>query len=567
MSSSENVPLVEGGLPASRAEDWAVLLGAVMALWTVFAIYVQLCLQQTDGHLTYTVDDSYMTMTVARNVAQNGTWGVQPGQFASLVSNPGWVLLMAAVFRLVGPAEWAPLAMNIFCATLLFVLVWAIFRSFHVRPLTVLLGLFLVLLLTPMVPVAFTGLEHMLQACVDLAYVFAVGMALGEDAPPSRKRMALAALLLLSPLLTLVRYEGMFLIAAAGCVMMVRKQFKAALLTGVLGMLPIVVSGLIFISKGWFFFPSTLIQKGNFPKGGASLQYVVKLGEAAFLNLHNSGMHKDGAHLAVLIGLVLLACLWLRQPMLSSRLGVMASLFVGAAFLHLELARLGWFYRYEAYLACMGLVVLVLLTVQLPWQSLLLPQVWPKWVRAAPLALSVALVMEPLLDRAFNAHIETPLASRNNWEQQYQMARFLHTYYEGASVAANDIGAINFYAGIRCFDLTGLGDATVARLIMDHRYDTSAIRDLARQHSVKIALAYEGGFGSYGGLPQEWVKAGDWTIFDNCICSDATVSFYAVDPAELPALRGHLEEFISHLPDSVYVRLKGPIGRQKQAKN
>jgi hypothetical protein len=583
MSSSENVPLVdggpaatsaskksspvEGGLPASRAEYWSVLLVAVMALWSVFAIYIQLCLLQTYGHLTNTTDDSYITMAVARNLAQNGTWGIQPGQFASLVSSPGWVLLMAAVFRLVGPAEWVPLAMNLFCATLLFVLIWAIFRSFRARPLSILLGLFLVLLLTPMVPVAFTGLEHILQACVDLAYVFAVGTALGEDAPPSRKRMALATLLWLSPVLTLVRYEGVFLIAAAGCVLLARKQFKAALLTGVLGMLPIVVSGLIFISKGWFFFPSTLIQKGNLPTGRTPSQYVVKLGEAVFLNLHNTNIHIDGAHLAVLMGLVLLACLCLRQPMLSSRLGVMASLFVGAAFLHLELARLGWFYRYEAYLVCMGLVVLVLLTVQLPWQSLLLPQVWPKWVRAAPLSLSVALVMEPLLDRAFNAHIETPLASRNNWEQQYQMARFLHTYYEGASVAANDIGAISFYSGTRCFDLTGLGDATVTRLIMDNRYDTSVIRGLTRQHSVKIAVAYENGFAGCGGLPHEWVKAGDWTIFDNCVCSDQTVSFYAVDPAELPALRGHLEEFMSRLPNSVFVRLKGPIGRQEPVKN
>jgi hypothetical protein len=323
-----------------------------------------------------------------------------------------------------------------------------------------------------------------------------------------------------------------------------------------------VVSGLIFISKGWFFFPSTLIQKGNFPSGSAPLQYAVKLGEAVFLNLHNASIHFTGAHLAVLTGLVLLACLCLRQPMFSSRLGVMASLFLGVVFLHLELARLGWFYRYEAYLVCMGLVVLVLLAAQLPWQSLLLPQVWPKWVRAAPLSLAVALVMEPLLDRAFNAHMETPPASRNIWEQQYQMAQFLHTYYEGASVAANDIGAINFYSGIRCFDLMGLDNATVTQLIMDNRYDTAVIRGLARQHSVKIAVAYEDWFDARGGLPYEWIKAGDWTIFDNVVCGDRTVSFYAVDPAELPALRGHLEEFGSHLPHSVFVRLKGPNGRQ-----
>jgi hypothetical protein len=558
MSSPENVPSVSRGLSASPADYWAVLLGGLVLLWAVFAIYVQLCMQQTGGRLIYTTDDAYITMAVARNLAQNGTWGIEPGHFASLISSPAWVLLMAAIFRIFGVAEWVPLAMNIFFASVLLVVVWWVLRGFRIRPSAVLPGLILVIFLTPMAPVAFTGLEHMLQSCVDLAYVFAVGSFLGKDAPPSGKRLAFAGLLALSPLLSLVRYEGMFLIAIAGCVMLARKQFKAALLTGLLGILPIVVSGVIFMSKGWFFLPATLLQKGNVPAGSTPWHYLVKLGMAGIMNLHNTNMHANGAHLAVLIGLVLLACLCLRLPMFSSRLGIMALLFFGACFFHLELARLGWFYRYEAYLVCMGLVILVLLAVQMPWQSLLLPQVWPKWVRAVPLCLAMALVMEPLLDRACNAYAETPVASHNIWEQHYQMGQFLHTYYEGASVAANDIGAINFFAGIHCLDLMGLGNATVTRLMIKNQYNTAAIRDLARQQSVKIALVYDDWFDSYGGLPPDWVKAGDWTIFDNCVCGAPTVSFYAVDSAELPALRTHLEEFAGHLPKSVLVRLKRP---------
>ena len=319
-------------------------------------------------------------------------------------------------------------------------------------------------------------------------------------------------------------------------------------------MLPVVVSGLIFTSKGWFFFPTTLMQKGNFPRSGGVLQYVIKLGQSIFLSLHHAPDQRiDGSHMAVLMGLVVLACLCLRPSMFSSRRGVMAALFLGAAFLHLEFARLGWFYRYEAYLVCMGLVILVLFISQLPWQSLLLTQVWPKWLRAAPLAVSAALVMEPLLDRAFNAYVETPIATRNVWEQQYQMARFLRAYYDSASVAANDIGAINFFTHIRCFDLMGLGNAAVTRLMMDRRYGAPAIYSLTHQQSVKIALLYEEWFP--GLIPKEWVKAGDWSIFDNSVCGGSTVSFYAVDPGELPALRSHLREFAGQLPKSVYVRL------------
>jgi len=541
------------GTSATPVQYWLVLMGGLLALWSLFGLFVLLCLHKTGGHFIYTTDDSYISMTVARNLVQNGTWGIQPGEFASLVSNPAWVLLMAAVFRVAGPAEWVPLAMNGFFATLLFVLVWAVFRDFHVRPLVVLLGLFLVLFLTPLVPVAFTGLEHMLQSCIDLAYVFVAGLVLGDDAPQPRKRKAFAAMMLLSPLLTLVRYEGMFLLAAAGCVFLARKQIKAALLTGVLGLLPVVVSGLIFMSKGWFFLPSTIIQKGNVPNPANSLLSVAM---AKWLGMGLLNLHRGGTHLGVLMGLILLACLFLGRRMLSSRLGVMVFLFLATALLHLQLARLGWFFRYEAYLVCLGLVILVLLAVQLPWQSFLLPRSWPAWARAATLAVALALVMQPLLDRAVTAHYWTPNASRHQYEQQYQMARFVRTYYEGDAVAMNDIGAISFFGGVRCCDLAGLANVTVARMIRAGRFNTASIRDFARQQSVKIAIVYDSWYDVYGGLPPNWVKTAEWTISENYYAGSVpTVSFYATDSAEVPALRRHLQDFNRQLPKSVVLRL------------
>ena len=71
----------------------------------------------------------------------------------------------------------------------------------------------------PVVPVAFTGLEHILQAGVVLAFAYAAGQSMAENIAPRVQAAAVKALLLLAPILTLVRYEGLFPLAvvAASC--------------------------------------------------------------------------------------------------------------------------------------------------------------------------------------------------------------------------------------------------------------------------------------------------------------------------------------------------------------
>jgi hypothetical protein len=546
----------ETDLRASARQYWTVLGLAVFILWFVFADYIQLARIQSDGHMCLAIDDGYITMAVAKNLAQHGTWGIQPDQFTPLASSPGWVLLMALIFKFVSPSEWVPLAMNLFCATALFVLTWGVFRAFRVRAAAAFLGLLAILVLTPIVPVSLMGLEHILQTAVDLGYIFAVAMLLGEDTPQDKRRMAYVSMLLLSPILTLVRYEGAFIVAVAGCLLLARKRYATAILTGLLAALPIVVSGVIFVRKGWFFFPTTLIQKGNYPISGNPLQYLVRLVEGVYANLHISFPYcTNGTHLAVLMGLVLFLLVLSRQPVFASRLGVMSMLFIGTAVLHLAFARITWFYRYEAYLICVGVVIVVSLAGQLPLRSLLQVSGQPRWPAAAVLIVSILLIIEPLLDRAYSAHSDIPVFCRNTWEQQYQMGRFLQKYYPHTAVAANDIGAVNYFGDIHCLDLLGLGNMEVTRRIRAKHYGAADIRELSRAESVKIALVYEDWLNGLGGVPREWVKTGDWTISDNKICGDPTVSIFAVDPTEAPALRAHLIEFAGSMPKSVAINV------------
>ena len=150
--------------------------------------------------------------------------------------------------------------------------------------------------------------------------------------------------------------------------------------------------------------------------------------------------------------------------------------------------------------------------------------------------------------------VQTPLACKNIYEQQYQMGLFLQSYYQGQSVAANDIGAINFLADIKCVDLWGLANMDIARAKRDGSYGPKFIQEVAGSQKVKIAIVYDDWYIRYGGLPESWAKVAEWTIQDNVVCGSDTASFYAVDPSQKDSLQQNLKTFSQAMPKDVIYR-------------
>ena len=153
--------------------------------------------------------------------------------------------------------------------------------------------------------------------------------------------------------------------------------------------------------------------------------------------------------------------------------------------------------------------------------------------------------------RGLRAHVETPGAVSNIYEQQIQMGRFLARFYRGEAVAANDIGAIDWLADLRVLDLWGLASREVAEAKLTGRYVTATIGALARARGVRVAVIYERWLDAAGGVPREWVRAGRWRVARNVVLGDRTVAFYAVDPAEAAPLADHLRAFAAELPPGV----------------
>jgi hypothetical protein len=551
----------------------APLLAAGVVLWVVLCGLLWASLARTGGTLVYALDDAYIHMAMAGNLARDGVFGVTRHEYSSSSSSPLWTLLLGASFRAAGVRAWIPLALNTMLATLVLVAVWRSLAGVAAAsvagacpdagtappPAAALALLVAAALAIPLPALVFGGQEHVLHALLSISFVRACALALA--AVPTGRGWAAPAVLL-AALLTGARYEGAFLIAAAALRLSLGGRRGLAWAVAAAGLVPIVAYGCVSLSHGWFFLPNPILLKANL-SDVAGVRALV----ARALGRPGDGSAGDLARLMGLTAAEQLARVPELWALLAGAAGALAAaarrpawlartdvepvwMFALAAVLHLQFARTGWFFRYEAYLVALGITALARPVLALPR-------------RALPLAL--ALFACTLAPRAAQAIAGVPRAVSNIHDQQYQMGRFLARHYPDAEVAANDIGAINFLSDVRCLDLYGLADLTVCRLRMDLAYEKGWIDRLTRGRGTRVALVYDEWFdeASTGGLPGSWRCVGRWTIRDCYVNAHATVAIYAVRPGEETELARRLAQFAPELPAAVvqggpYTRLVSP---------
>jgi len=231
-----------------------------------------------------------------------------------------------------------------------------------------------------------------------------------------------------------------------------------------------------------------------------------------------------------------------------SRLAWMNGFFVGILVLHLLFADFGWFYRYEMYLVGLGVLLELTILGKLlvgGWES---KTGWKIFLALGTIG-AVAWYTRPLFQKRFESLAKTVPATTNIYHQQYQMARFIRLYYPDSFIALNDIGSVSYYTRSHITDLWGLADVDIARLWLTKEFDTYAIDHITRQDKVRISLVYDSWFQDQRSLPLSWVGVGKWTIRNNVVCGDETVSIYAVEPSEVDYLVESLRAFSSQLPE------------------
>jgi hypothetical protein len=513
-----------------------------------------LILRATGGRFIYNLDDAYIHLAIAKHIVQNGVWGVTPYGFSSSSSSILWPLLLAAVFRIFGVREILPFLIALAASAGLMAVLYHEWKAREDRPAWLLAMLVGWMLFLPLGPILFNGMETMLQALAAVALAAAAVRYLAAEKPGR-----LLPLCLLSALASGLRYEGTFIAAAVCFLLTLRGRWKAALLVGLSAAAPVVLYGVYSLGQGWFFLPNSLLSKysGIGRSDPAALWGMLARPFQPITDI-------DVLRLPVwqsLAVIVLLMLLWRartvpRRGLWDDRL-LPAALFLGVAALHSLGITVEYFFRYQAYLNALGIWAIGCAGIPaVDWTAVRRPG-------AAVAAVCAAiLVAIPLGSLGAQAMWKTPLASRNIWQQQYQMGLFLREFYPQGRVAANDIGAIDFLDDLHLTDLFGLASQPVMRAKLSGAWHSDLAGTLDRltaADSARIAVLYDNWFDpnpdtGKAAVPSQWVRVAAWTIPDNIVCGGATVTWYAVIPEEAAALRSALEKFSAGLPAGVTVQ-------------
>ncbi len=524
MSAEEKI--AENG---PRVQGWPLYASLFFAAALFFAGYCFI-LAGTGGRWIFTLDDPYIHMAMARHWVSTGLPGINAGTYSSSSSSPLWVCLLALADLLAGVRETTPLFLNLAAAFACLVMAQKTLSGFAVQGIKSFAALLGFLFSVPLPVLVSTGMEHTLHLALLLAFLHLAAL----------KKEASSLLLIPCAFLTAaVRPETVFIVSGAALYLFLHKRRTLALSLVFTSLLPFLLYGAWNLSQGWPFLPAPFLLKGIGVWSGDSAKRL-----------------REALPLVSLISGVLF--FEIRRWILGAgkrpcALNFYTVTFLCGGVLHLAFAGIGWFYRYEAYLIGLGFLVLA-------------GQVHAEvsWIRKPVNFLMLLLLLSPAAFRGIKACSEIPAASRNIYDQQIQMAHFLGGYYRGESVLVNDVGAVSYFSGVRVIDLFGLG----TKEVLDWQFEAnlrhlrrqappespkSLHENLARAQKAKVAVVYEKYFRSV--LPEGAVKVGTWAVSHCVACLNPEISFYALSPDEVPALKQHLLEFQPYLPAGVDVRM------------
>ncbi len=523
---------------------WPLIIAA-MVLWITIFILFRESITVNQGIFTYVLDDTYIHMAMAKNLALHGIWGVDKYGFTSSSSSPLWILLLSCVYFLFGVNTFVPLILNLILATIFIFISYSIFKFYKLPSAYNLIFVLFLIFFTPIPAVVFTGMEHILQIVLIISFVFIAVQMLSKDKTGDLEYFIL---LILAALVVAVRYEDAILVSIVAVMFLLQKRLWNFLSVICASTIPVFAYGIFSIMNGWFFLPNSLITKTIFVESKTKL-----LSSEGFLVLWNNFINITNIYIFIplVLALSILIFRFNKNKTFWDAPSLMIIIFIGTALLHMIVARVGWFYRYEAYLISFGIMAIAVgISEYLPAVSRLNKKLA---YRHLAVILVILLLFIPLSGRGYNSFNEVPTATHNIYDQQYQMALFIQHYYQGDAISLNDVGAVNYIADIKSVDLLGLSGLNVSKAILNGRYTINDVDSITRQNHVKVVIVYENLYRNYltGGLPYNWIKVGQWKIPNRITCFMDTVSFYVIDPQDEENLTKNLREFSSKLPPDV----------------
>ena len=449
-----------------RTSAWIACV--VFYVGTTLALLWQ-TLGLTRGHFVYAIDDPYIHLTLARNLA-HGTYGINPGEFATPASSILWpfflIFATSASWHALLPFFWN-LLFGCTAAALLGRIVdeWPWQKEGPAARAKRIASCFLLVLAGNLVGLSYVGMEHTLQVLLAIVSAYGIIQALNDRRIPWWCYWAAA----LGPA---VRYESLAITLAFVITLLARKQTKAALVCSFTSLILPTLFGAFLLGHHHVPLPNSVLVKANVnnaPGGSTSLHLLTNVG----FNLKSA---PNNWPYLVLLAAALFASMRTRGPRATILWGVTAALV-----LQLLIGRFGWFHRYEVYAVIFGTCVLIVAFRDFR-------------VRWVYLAIGLFLVSYPYL----RGTMDVPFACLDVYRQQYQVARFVRDYYQ-KDVAVNDLGLATYMrpSGVYVLDLIGLA-SDEARTAGPR--NPAALATMVGSRNIGVVIAYP----QYFKVPQSW---------------------------------------------------------------
>jgi len=519
-------------------DEWLPLGTALTLLLLSVAVTYHLCLMRTAGTFVYPLDDSYIHLSIARQLADSGVWGVTSLQFSSASSSVFWPIIIAAIFRIIGVHTLVPLYLTLISAVLLLYLSdRCLLRVGHIRGISRFFLLVVMFFFVPLLPNSFSGMEHLAHACASLLYCWLVADELTDATKYGVLRCALAAMLV-----TGLRYEGMALVGIGSLFFFFDRRWLAAASQLLSGAAPIIIFGLYAVHHGAYFLPNSVLIKSNGLNIGASLyQAYISATEAPTLSL------------LMVAGLLIYSMLGFARK--RTRATILLAMFMAASSLQLLGGQVGWYFRYEAYLNALGIVSIAIGCSELRtlawWPKDAARVTWGKVLWVAPVLPMVLIVFHWAAFKSRQALISVPRVSEERYLEHVQPARFVRTYYPDSVIAVNDIGAMCYMTNARIIDIFGLGSIEPVKFRRKKEYTADKLRAWIATEGAEIAILQVQWPEVSSRLPKEWIEVAEWQIPSNLIFKDAKIGVFALQPADVPKLVSSLRQFQATAPDKL----------------
>ncbi|MEH0158274.1 hypothetical protein V6R21_29710 [Limibacter armeniacum] len=486
----------------------------------------------TESQWVYPLDDTYIHMSIGKNIANHGVWGVTANQFAPASSSILYSILMAGGFVFTD-SIYLPIYLNVIALLLLFVCLYFVSKGLKWERSTDLIMIAAIIILVPVHTLVLSGMEHVWQLAINVLAFYVLSKSFVED------KQRGVSILFVGILLTFIRFEGLFITAVAASIFVLQGKHKSWMLLSLGALIPIVTYGVFAYLQGGFPVPNSVLIKADKPT-------LDLLGMLNYVQVWLRKMEATHYLYGLFMMLFFSVSYFVHREQKLGFWGYYAILLAGTTVLHLTFARTGWLYRYDAYI-----IALAVITIVGVGQSLAGELKKQHLFTKLALGFGVFLLLHPLLVRTGQASLETPQASKNIYEQQIQMAKFVHEYFDGKAIAVNDIGAVAYFNDIELLDLYGLASMDIARLRASKQYNKAGIQQVLSQQSPSLMIIYDGWF--EGMIPEGWQKVGEWKISNNVICAFENVSFYAPSEEQTSELKSYLKAFEDKLPSEINV--------------